>query len=237
MYYPIDTEKEDESTNDVDEFGIKEAKLPFRQIDRGKKIREKSMKRMIDEGGKRSSYRKRHKKETPERIHVRNSFILNCLNACWTISKIQSECERRFGTKKATTLDLVKKFRLDRADEFKEQKGKYKSEQVMRLQSDLAKMRKLKHPPWTAIARHEEMLVRIVGTAEPVKTETNVNINVRESMLQVVQRLEDSVVDSIIAEQLTLEAEAKQSRYMLNSGFLVTELQEEESLVKVKDEK
>jgi hypothetical protein len=216
---------DDERNELIDELGIGEATVPMCQRQKKKKLtKEEFVKRRVNR--QTVVNRAKNPRAVKEQKYIRDQFILNCMNRCWPVDKIQEECLRRFNTQKDVTKSIISKIRLDRSDEFAEAKGKYKSEQVMRLQADLAKMRKANPIPWAAIARHEELLIRIVGTSEPVKTETNINVNVRESLLQVVQNLEENVIEGIIAEQLTLEAEAKQSRALLSQALVPNENEE-----------
>lgn len=150
----------------------------------------------------------------------RTSYIMGALNACLPIPEIITHCESTWGMSEKLIREWIGRIKGERSEQFAEDRPKYKAEQVTRLQGDLAKMRSMPNPPYAAISRHEELLVRIVGTAEPTKVETSVTVNVRSSLMSCIQHMDDGEIDDIAREQLELEATARSVRGLVGMGSL-----------------
>ena len=153
---------------------------------------------------------------------MRRAVITSMLNACEAKDKIIEECRSKFGMSADLTREHIERIKNERSDQFAADRPKYKAEQVARLQADLVKMRGMPNTPFASIARHEELLIRIVGTAEPVKIETTVNVSVRQSLIACIEHLDNDVLDAIAVEQLELEATAKSARALMGMGSLDT---------------
>jgi len=153
---------------------------------------------------------------------MRRATITAMLNACESKERIIEECSKKFGMSAHLTNELIARIRNERGDQFDADRPRYKSEQATRLQASIARMLSKKDPPYGTIARYEEMLMRIVGTAEPVRVETTVNVSVRESLVACIHHMDDDVLDAIAIEQLELEAVAKSARALMGMGSLDT---------------
>jgi len=97
--------------------------------------------------------------------------------------------------------------------EFEDARPYLKSQQVERLQRDLANMRaagtkKGAQVSYRSIAQHEALLARVVGTIEPAKAEVSIDATIRESLVAVVGGMDRERMDALVEEQLSLEARA-----------------------------
>lgn len=158
----------------------------------------------------------------PHERALRRATITALLNECAPPETIIEECEKKFGMSSTLTREWIARIKSERSEQFEQDRGKYKAEQVARLQADLTAMRRMKAPPYATIARFEELLIRIVGTAEPVRIENTIKVSVRESIIACIQHMDDDVLDTIAAEQLELEATAKSARALMGMGALDT---------------
>lgn len=112
----------------------------------------------------------------------------------------------------ASAKDVARKYvgeaRKARAGEYREAKGTIKAEQIARVKNDLIRMRTMARPPWSAIAKHEDLLARMCGTLEPIGVNLSGSVAVHESLMACVARLEPGDVERLVAEELALEAAA-----------------------------
>lgn len=92
---------------------------------------------------------------------------------------------------------------------YEEEARKERPRQIARLRNDLARMRAMDRPSFQSIARHEEILGRILGTFAPQRLEVDVFTNMRQSLAAVIVDLTPETSDAMVAEQLELEARAK----------------------------
>ena len=80
--------------------------------------------------------------------------------------------------------------------------------QIERIRGDLGKMRAEKNPKWQAIAKHEELIGRLLGTFAPVRFAIDTTIEVRQSLVAIVTNMTPEEQEQMVAEQLALEARA-----------------------------
>jgi len=146
---------------------------------------------------------------TPEEREQRRALVYQLLNSGADAATIRRACAERFDMRADLVDELVRKVKAERAEQFEADRGRYKSEQVARLQSDLVRMRAQERKPWGAIARHEQLLARVVGTIEPVGINITGTVSVREALVAVVQHLDTDAIDDIVTEQLELSARAR----------------------------
>jgi hypothetical protein len=92
--------------------------------------------------------------------------------------------------------------------DFKEFAHDERARQVERLRQDLARQRSKANPSFQAIARHEELLGRIMGTLQPIKVEVDVLATLKTSIAMVLVDLTEDEKDRMVQEQLELEAMA-----------------------------
>lgn len=102
----------------------------------------------------------------------------------------------------------VAEARKARVGEYREAKAAAKAEQVARIKNDLIRMRSCGRPPWSAIAKAEDLLARILGTLEPIGVNVSGSVAVHESLIAVIQRMDPQDVEAIVSEELALEAAA-----------------------------
>lgn len=96
--------------------------------------------------------------------------------------------------------------------DFKEFAESERTHQIARLRSDLARQRAKANPSFQAIARHEELLGRILGTLKPIKVEVDVLSSLKVSLAAVIVDMSDAEKDAMVREQLELEELAKKAR-------------------------
>lgn len=112
---------------------------------------------------------------------------------------------KRFPMKRAAVRRFISELQQERANELSGLKGVYKSEQVARLMADCLRMRSQPKPPWSAIARAEELLMRLLGTAEPERVQVSGQLAVREAIVASVYQLTDDELEALATEQALLE--------------------------------
>jgi hypothetical protein len=66
-------------------------------------------------------------------------------------------------------------------------------------------MRSQPKPPWSALARTEELLMRLLGTAEPERVHVTGQLAVREAIVASIYQLTDGELDALATEQVVFE--------------------------------
>ena len=160
------------------------------------------------------SVMQRHVTVTPAEALDRRATLYGLLNVGADAEQVRAAMMRRHGMTAASVDHLVREARRERAAQFEEDRGRYKSEQVQRLQADLVRMRSQERKPWAAIARHEGLLASIVGTREPVGVRVTGRVDVTDSLAAVIQAMDADAVDDVVREQVELVALARQARLL-----------------------
>jgi len=91
-------------------------------------------------------------------------------------------------------------------EQFEEDQPRLKAAQIERIRRDLTRLRAQANPNWAAICKLEDMFARLAGTFEPAKVQVDVGVEVQRSVLAVVATLTEAEQESLIQEQLALEA-------------------------------
>jgi hypothetical protein len=143
---------------------------------------------------------------------MRKTVIVRMMNACKTVDEIcEVLCER--GMARELVVETINRLKQERWQILEEDRVKMKSEQVARLQADLAIMRTTTPKvPFATIRGHEELIAQLVGTKEPVKQEVSVMVDHRHALWAVIQHMDDSTIEDITHDQLLLENEARSTR-------------------------
>jgi hypothetical protein len=81
--------------------------------------------------------------------------------------------------------------------------------QLERIRGDLGRMRAEAKPKWQAIAKHEELVGRLLGTFAPVRFAIDTTIEVRQSLVAIVTNMTPEEQEQMVAEQLSLESRAR----------------------------
>lgn len=160
--------------------------------------------------------RGRLKREMREVVAIRQrATIVELLNAGATAEQVVEVMARgvtldprdsadpdatRFPMSSAAVLAFLRELRSDRLAEFDALRAYHKSEQAARLMADLVRMRSQQVKPWNAIARHEELLAKVLGTLEPVSVNLSAQVETRQAIAMVLAKLPDAEVDRL-AEQ------------------------------------
>jgi hypothetical protein len=153
----------------------------------------------------------------PLELIMRKTVIVRMMNACKTNDEIcEVLCER--GMAREIVIETINRLKQERWQILEEDRVKMKSEQVARLQADLALMREMKPKvPFATIRGHEELIAQLVGTKEPVKQEMSVMVDHRHALWAVIQHMDDSTIEDITQDQLLLENEARSTRALRTS--------------------
>lgn len=143
----------------------------------------------------------------------RRALVAGLLDSGASQGQIQRALAEKYGyLTPASAKDVARKYvaeaRKARAGEYREAKGTVKAEQVARVKNDLIRMRSMDRPPWSAIAKHEDLLARMCGTLEPIGVTLSGSVAVHESLIACVARLDPGDVERLVAEELALEAAA-----------------------------
>lgn len=114
---------------------------------------------------------------------------------------------KRFPMKRSAVRRFISDLQQERAQELSQLTGVYKSEQVARLMADCLRMRSQPKPPWSALARTEELIMRLLGTAEPERVHVTGQLAVREAIVASIYQLTDGELDALATEQAAFELE------------------------------
>jgi hypothetical protein len=137
----------------------------------------------------------------------RRAMIARLLNAGAPRGVIVETITERFAIAPATAENEIAYVRNERADLFEAERKTLKSEQVARLQRDLAEMRSREGAkPWKSIANHEGLLAKITGTIEPTRVDVSMSLEVTNALAIFVARLGPEEIEAMVAEQACIES-------------------------------
>ena len=185
-----------------------QSRTPKRRSPRAKKTP-----RPVTEGDRIAAEMSRTPGAKEAMVVERRALVAGLLDSGASQGQIQRAIAEKYGyLTPASAKDVARKYvgeaRKARAGEYREAKGTVKAEQVARVKNDLIRMRTMKSPPWSAIAKHEDLLARMCGTLEPIGVTLSGSVAVHESLIACVARLDPGDMERLVAEELALEAAA-----------------------------
>ena len=107
-------------------------------------------------------------------------------------------CGRNFSMSRTQTRLMIWQIRQSWNEDFTEQAKFARSDAVARIRRDLSSMRTAQVKDWAAINRHENLLMKLEGTAAPVQVNVfDVNAATRDALVRVIGGYSDEELRSM----------------------------------------
>lgn len=156
----------------------------------------------------------------------RKRFIENLYLAGASIRGVISIATRELGITTVQATYALGQVRQEVMQSFEQDRASNRAAQAERLHADLARMRaqlgeyhrevelaqtekrkprRVPHPTWNDINRHEMALARILGTLAPIQVRVDTDVRVREALVAVMGNLDRDRWEQMIDEQRQLE--------------------------------
>ena len=140
------------------------------------------------------------------KVSERRGLIAKRLNVGTPHSSIIDEVTRTFNISPKLAQEEVHVVCRERAELSEAERTTFKSEQIIRLQQDLAEMRAEADKPYRCIAAHETLLAKITGTIEAPRVDINIEFEQTNALMAMVSKLDSNAIESMVAEARAAEA-------------------------------